>query len=94
MFGRWKEPDMQALQISLFLQQLHKFAVTEEGPIPWIISGDFNTYPYFPTYELITNGKVSDEGFEKLNGYAYEYPQIIKKQLVRFEKCKIMWRNW
>ena len=83
MFGRWREPDMHALQTSLFLQRLHKFASTEKGTTPWLMTGDFNMYPYYPTYELVANGKVSAEGLDKLNPFKYKYPQIIEKRTVR-----------
>ena len=36
--------------------------------------------PYYPAYELISNGKVSDEGLDKLNPYKYKYPKIIVRQ--------------
>ena len=74
---------MQALQVSLFLQQLHKFASTEKGTTPWLISGDFNMYPYFPAYQLVTNGKVSAKGLDKLNTFKYKYPQIVVKSVVK-----------
>ena len=79
---------MMALQVSLFLQQLHKFVSSNQGTntIPWMISGDFNMRPYYPGYELISNGKVSDEGLDKLNPYKYKYPEITKQDVVRFNK--------
>ena len=75
---------MQALQISLFLQELHKFvsSLQQSGPVPWILSGDFNTYPYFPLYNIISNGNVTDEGMERLNPLKYKYPQVTKKEKV------------
>lgn len=81
MFGSWKQPDMQALQIAIFLQHLHKFvkSVEKDEPVPWIISGDFNTYPYFPLYDIISTGNVTDEGMERLNPNKYKYPQVVKK---------------
>ena len=81
MFGSWKQPDMQALQISLFLQKLHEFitSLQENSPVPWIISGDFNTYPYFPLYDIISTGNVSNDGLERLNPNKYKYPQVVEK---------------
>ena len=75
---------MQALQISLFLQQLHKFVTSlqQDAPIPWIISGDFNTYPHFPLYDIISTGNVTNEGLQGLNPNKYKYPQIIEKTQV------------
>ena len=85
MFGMWQEPDMQALQISLFLKQLHEFitSLQKNGPVPWIVSGDFNTYPHFPLYNIISTGNVTKEGLEKLNPNRYKYPQVVEKIKVR-----------
>jgi endonuclease/exonuclease/phosphatase family metal-dependent hydrolase len=85
MFGSWRQPDMQALQISLFLQQLNKFVASlqKDSPVPWVISGDFNMYPYFPLYDIISTGNVTDEGLERLNPNKYKYPQVVPKPKVR-----------
>jgi hypothetical protein len=84
MFGSWRQPDLQALQISLFFQKLHEFvtSVQENGPVAWVMSGDFNTYPYFPLYDLISTGNVSNEGLERLNPNKYKYPQVVEKSKV------------
>lgn len=86
MFNSWREPDKQALQITVFLRELHEFLTSEghgkDEKIPWIISGDFNTYPKFPLYNIIATGNVSDEDIEKLNPNKYLYPQIIRKSEV------------
>ncbi len=75
---------MQALQISLFFQKLHEFVTSlqQDSPVPWIISGDFNTYPYFPLYDIISTGNVTSEGLERLNPNKYKYPQVVKKSKV------------
>ena len=85
MFGSWRQPDMQALQISLFFQKLHEFitSLQENSPVPWIISGDFNTYPNFPLYAIISTGNVSNDGLERLNPNKYKYPQVVEKSQVR-----------
>ena len=80
---------MQALQIALFLRELQQFvsSVGGDGTTPWLLSGDFNIYPSYPAYELITTGNISEEGMEKLNPFKYKYPKITKKTEVGYCSC-------
>ena len=95
LFLRWRKPAMQALQIALFLRKLHEFASSfEKGHvIPWVFSGDFNIYPHYPAYEMVTNGKVAPESLEKLNPLKYNYPQVVKKEEVQYSLNVLQFTN-
>ena len=88
VFGDWLEPDMQALQSCLFLQQLQHFSssfLQGDTIVPWLLCGDFNMYPYFPVYELVASGSMSDECCRKLNPAKFKYPEItVIKEVMYF----------
>ena len=83
IFNFFREPDVHALQIALFFQQLHKILQqSSKHTSPWIVCGDFNMHPDFPVYEMLRHGKLFIDSVEKLNPAKWKYPEFVKQNEV------------
>lgn len=72
------------MQAALFFQQLHTILPPcSKNTTPWIVCGDFNMRPNFPCYELVGNGKLSDESCQKLSPAKCKYPQLTEHKEVK-----------
>jgi hypothetical protein len=40
--------------------------------------------PHFPAYELVKNGEISENSFEKLKPGKYKYPSLVECEEVFF----------
>ena len=83
IFNFFREPDVHALQIALFFQQLHKILPqSSKHTSPWIVCGDFNMHADFPVYEMLRHGKLFIDSVEKLNPAKWKYPEFVKQNEV------------
>lgn len=84
IFNFFQEPDVHALQLALFFQQLHKILPESlKHTTPWVVCGDFNMHPNFPVYEMLRNGKLHAESIEMLNPVKWKHPDLTRQNEVR-----------
>ncbi|XP_028408034.1 glucose-repressible alcohol dehydrogenase transcriptional effector-like isoform X2 [Dendronephthya gigantea] len=87
IFNFFQEPDVHALQIALFFQQLYKILPeSSKHTTPWVVCGDFNMHPDFPVYEMLRNGKLYAESIEKLNPVKWKHPDLTRQnEIVNYD---------
>ena len=67
------------MQVAIFFQQLYEvLPQSARHSTGWIVCGDFNMKPHFPAYELVKNGEISENSFEKLKPGKYKYPSLVE----------------